>query len=24
VREARILGDVTGSDHCPIELHLYL
>lgn len=24
VRDARILGDVTGSDHCPIELHLHL
>jgi exodeoxyribonuclease-3 len=24
VAGARILGDVTGSDHCPIELHLAL
>jgi exodeoxyribonuclease-3 len=24
VREARILGDVAGSDHCPIELNLDL
>jgi exodeoxyribonuclease-3 len=24
VREARILGEVTGSDHCPIDLHLQL
>jgi exodeoxyribonuclease-3 len=22
VRDARILGDVTGSDHCPVEITL--